>query len=56
MVEPYWEVSRYTGYGRSLDIAASGIYGIDRIDGSTIEELNRKFEESKKPGHFKKST
>lgn len=54
MVEPYWEVSRYTGYGRSLDIAASGIYGIDRIDGSTIEELNRKFGESKKPGHFRK--
>ena len=54
MVEPYWELSRYTGYGRALDIAASGIYGIDRIDGSTIEELNRKFEESKKPGHFKK--
>ncbi|MEE8325269.1 MAG: hypothetical protein V3R31_06390, partial [Candidatus Humimicrobiaceae bacterium] len=43
MVEPYWEISRYTGYGRSLDIIARDIYGIERIEGSTIEELNEKF-------------
>ncbi|MCJ7473426.1 MAG: amidohydrolase family protein, partial [Actinobacteria bacterium] len=54
MVEPYWEVSRYTGYGRSLDIVARDIYGIERIDGSTIEELNEKFLKTLKPGHFKK--
>ena len=48
LVEPYWEACRYTGYGRSLDIAARDIYGVDRIDGSTIEELNGKFEEEKK--------
>jgi predicted TIM-barrel fold metal-dependent hydrolase len=54
LVEPYWEASRYTGYGRSLDITARDIYGIEKIDGSTIEEFNNKFEKSKKPGHFKK--
>ncbi|MHB8278438.1 MAG: amidohydrolase family protein, partial [Candidatus Humimicrobiaceae bacterium] len=41
LVEPYWEVSKYTGYGRSLEIAAKGIYGIDGISKSTIEELYR---------------
>ena len=35
IVEPYWEVSRFTGYGRALDIAAQELYGIDKIDGST---------------------
>ncbi|MBA7472253.1 Uronate isomerase [subsurface metagenome] len=54
LVEPYWEVSRYTGYGRLLDIAVRDIHGIDRIDGSTIEELNNKFLDSLKPGYFKK--
>ena len=39
MVEPYWEVSRYTGYGRSLDIVARDIYGIDKIDDSTIDYI-----------------
>jgi predicted TIM-barrel fold metal-dependent hydrolase len=53
LVEPYWEACRYTGYGRSLDIAVRDIYGVNRIDGSTIEELNNKFEKAKKPGHFK---
>ncbi len=54
IVEPYWEVSRFTGYGRALDIAAQELYGIDKIDGSTIEELNNKFLETLKPGYFKK--
>ena len=54
MVEPFWEISHYTGYGRALDIAARDIYGIEQIDGSTIEELNDKFLKTLKPGHFKK--
>jgi len=31
IVEPFWEFCRYTGYGRSLDIAGKAIYGIDGI-------------------------
>jgi predicted TIM-barrel fold metal-dependent hydrolase len=54
MVEPYWKVSRYTGYGRALDIIAKDIYEIDKIEGSTVEELNNKFLKTLKPGHFKK--
>jgi len=54
MVEPFWKVCRYTGYGRVLEIAAKDIYGIGEISGSTIEELNSRFLESLKPGHLKK--
>jgi len=54
LVEPYWELSRYTGYGRALDIVAKDIYGIEKIDGSSIEELNDKFLKTLKIGHFKK--
>lgn len=54
IVEPFWEMSRYTGYGRALDISARGLYGIEKISGKTIEVLNKLFMESLKPGHYKK--
>lgn len=54
LVEKYWELTKYSGYGRSLDIAAKEIYGIDCISASTIEELNFEFLKSLSPGHFKK--
>jgi len=54
MVEPYWEICRYTGYGRALDIVAKDVYGIDKIDSSSIIELNDKFLKTLKVGHFKK--
>ncbi len=43
ILEPYWNAARNTGYGRSLDIAAKGIYNIDGVYGDTIEELNKRF-------------
>ncbi len=51
IVEPYWEASRYTGYGRALDIAVKGIYGIDGVNGETIEALNEAFLKEGRPGH-----
>lgn len=53
LLEPYWEVCRYTGYGRALDIAVNGIYGIEGINRQTIETLNENFIRSLSPGHFK---
>jgi len=53
LLEPYWEICRLTGYGRSLDIAAKGLYGIEQIDGTTIESLNEEFKKSFKPGWFR---
>jgi predicted TIM-barrel fold metal-dependent hydrolase len=52
LIEPYWEASRYTGYGRALDISAKGIYGLDGVSGRTIEALNEAFLKNKKPGHI----
>ncbi len=54
LAEPFWEASRYTGYGRALDISVKELYGIEKICGSTIEKLNEKFLKSLKPGHYKK--
>ena len=54
LVEPFWKAARNTGYARALDLSVKEIYGIERIDGSTIEGLNARFLESLKPGHFRK--
>ena len=53
IAEPYWEKCRYTGYGRALDIAARGVYGIDGIRRDTVEELNARFKAAQRPGHYR---
>jgi len=55
LVEPYWQAARSTGYGRSLDIAARGVYGIDGVSGATIEPLNEAFQAARrKGGHYRR--
>ena len=54
LVEPYWEKSRRTGYGRSLDLTTMGLYGIECINGETIVEINEAFKKTLTPGHFPK--
>ena len=55
MVERYWDAARNTGYGRALDIAARDLYGVPRVDGRTIQELNAKFLEARKAAAAGKS-
>jgi predicted TIM-barrel fold metal-dependent hydrolase len=53
ILAPWWQAARNTGYGRSLDIAARLLYGIDRIDGDSIETLNERFIQARrKGGHY----
>ncbi len=54
LVEPYWENCRYTGYGRAIDYTVQGLYGIERFDGTTIEELNKLFLEARKNHPYEK--
>ena len=54
-VEPYWGAARSTGYGRALDIAAEGIYGIDGVCAKTIGPLNEAFQAARaKGGHYQR--
>lgn len=53
-VEPFWEICRYTGYGRSLDHTVRILYGIDKICRDTVEEVNDRFQKALKKGdHYK---
>ncbi len=52
-IEPFWDAARHTGYGRSLTLAAKGLYGIEDITRDTIEPLNAAFlAAAQKGGHF----
>ena len=50
--EPFWNSVRLTGYGQALRIAVQDIYGINRISGSTLSEINRKIEAMNRPGLY----
>ena len=54
LVEPYWEAARTTGYGRSLDIAARDLYGVDGVTRKTIEGLDEAFKTARGKGkHYR---
>jgi len=53
LVEPYWHAARSTGYGRSLDIAARDLYGMDGVGRETLGALNEAFLAGRaKGGHY----
>lgn len=54
LVEPYWNAARFTGYGRSLEIAARDLYGVDGINRATIERLNEEFRKTLTGGQYRK--
>jgi uncharacterized protein len=43
-VEPYWNAARDTGYGRCLDIVARDLYGVARVDGESVPQLEASFQ------------
>ena len=51
LVEPYWDAARHTGYGRSLDLAARDLYGVDGVNGETIGPLNEAFTAARAKGN-----
>lgn len=51
LVEDYWNKSKYTGYGRSLEFAARDLYDINGINRENIEELNKRFLDTRTKGN-----
>ena len=52
-IEPYWEHSRYTGYGKCLRIAVRDLFGIPDISRQTYRQLSEAIAASNKPGWYK---
>jgi uncharacterized protein len=55
LVEPYWDAARSTGYGRSLDLGARAIYGVDGVSGQTIGALDEAYQAARaEGGHYRR--
>ncbi|WP_321469888.1 amidohydrolase family protein [uncultured Paludibaculum sp.] len=52
--EPWWQMSRYTGYGQALRIAVRDIYGIGEISATTLPRINAAIAEANKPGLYQR--
>jgi uncharacterized protein len=50
---PWWTFVRTTGYGRALALAVDHIYGIDRIEASTLDTLNERIRARNRPGLYR---
>ncbi len=50
MIAPFWEAACNTGYGRALAISVAELYGITRIDATTIGQLNAAFLQARDKG------
>jgi predicted TIM-barrel fold metal-dependent hydrolase len=46
-IEPFWEAAENTGYGRCLNIVARDLFGIEKISGKTLIELNSRLMEAR---------
>ncbi len=53
ILEPYWENARYTGYGMCTERSLAELYGVDRLDASTVVEAQKRYcEANNKSGHY----
>ncbi|MBI2842245.1 MAG: amidohydrolase family protein [Armatimonadetes bacterium] len=52
IIEPYWEKSKYTGYGWAIDITIRNYYGLDGLSSNTYRELDKRMRAERRPGIY----
>jgi len=52
LIEPYWPSVRNTGYGQATAIAIAELYDIQHLTAGAIPELQKRFEQTLKPGLY----
>lgn len=52
--EPWWRVSRYTGYGQALRIAIRDIYGFEDLSAGTWPRINAAIAAANRPGLYQR--
>lgn len=53
-IKPHWENVRHTSYSRALRITARDLFGLDRIDDSTIAALSERVKADNTPGLYRR--
>lgn len=54
LLEPYWFAVKNTGYGQAVSIAIKELYGVDELSNKTIKLVQRKYEETRRHGFYKR--
>ncbi len=53
LIEPYWNSTRGTGYGRCLEIAIRDLYDVDGLNADTVEDLSEKMSGARRRGYYR---
>ena len=52
-IKPYWEASKFTGYGRAVRLSMQKLFDIEDLTDSTWRTVNKKLKALAKPGMFR---
>lgn len=53
LIEPHWENCKFTGFGRAARIALNDLHGFSDLNTNTIENIQKKYAETFRPGYIK---
>jgi len=54
ILAPFWPAVKNTGYGQAVRIAIRELYGIDDLSEKTVDKVQEKYQETRRPGFYKK--
>ena len=54
ILEPWWLYIKNTGYGKAVEITLMELYGIPELSAETVNDVQRRYEESVTPGFYKR--
>jgi len=54
VLEPWWPAVRNTGYGQAVELAASTLYGIRSLNGTTVRMMAERYTATVKPGFYRR--
>ena len=54
LLAPWWPFVKNTGYGQAVAIAIRELYGVDELSENTVEKVQEKYEELRKPGFYRR--
>lgn len=55
IIEPYWELIKYTGYGQVMLHTINELYGVSELSEDTIPVLQEKYEQYRKKGFYQET-
>lgn len=52
ILEPFWPLTKNTGYGQAVSATFSELYGIDEVSAKTVPEIDAAYRRTRRPGFY----